>query len=114
LLQGGYRDPSLKGVPLLEDLVEKGTVEAELVELFSSPGNLGRPTLTGPGVPAHRVELLRRAYESTMADPAFLADADRTGIPVRPVSGADLEVLVKRIAQMPDSLIDAAKAALNQ
>src|SRR5262245_51505497 len=41
LLQGGYRDPSLVGIPLLEDLVERGSLEAELVELFSSPGNLG-------------------------------------------------------------------------
>jgi tripartite-type tricarboxylate transporter receptor subunit TctC len=114
LLQGGYRDPSLKGVPLLEDLVERGSIEAELVELFSSPGNLGRPTLTGPGVPNERVELLRRAYENTMADEAFLADADRVGVPIRPMSGADLENLVKRVAQMPASLIDAAKAALHQ
>jgi hypothetical protein len=114
LLQGGYRDPNLKGVPLLEDLVEKGSVEAELVELFSSPGNLGRPTLTGPGVPDQIVEVLRRAYESTMTDPAFLADADRIGVPIRPVSGADLEVINRRVAQMPASLIDAAKAALQQ
>src|SRR5262245_12296794 len=55
LLQGGFRDPSLKDVPLLEDLVEAGSPQAQLVDLFSSPGIFGRPTVTGPGVPEERV-----------------------------------------------------------
>lgn len=112
LLQGGFRDPSLKGVPLLEDLVKKGTPDAQIVELFSSPTALGKPTIAGPGVPKDRVELLRKAYEETMADPAFLAEADRVGVPIHPVSGAELDAIVKRIVGMPESLIATAKAAL--
>jgi tripartite-type tricarboxylate transporter receptor subunit TctC len=114
LLQGGFRDPSLKDVPLLEDMVAKGSPEAQLVDLFSSPGVLGKPTVTGPGVPKERVELLRRAYEETMADPAFLADAERVGVPIYPVSGVDLATAVERIARIPDSLIASAKTALGE
>jgi tripartite-type tricarboxylate transporter receptor subunit TctC len=115
LLQGGFRDPSLKDVPLLEELIEKGNPEAaQLVDLFFSPGILGKPTIAGPAVPKERVELLRRAFQATMADPAFLADADRMGVPIHPVFGAELEATVKHVAQMPDSLIAAAKTALGE
>jgi tripartite-type tricarboxylate transporter receptor subunit TctC len=114
LLQGGFRDQSLKDVPLLEDLIEKGSPEAQLAELFSSPGILGKPMIAGPAVPRERVELLRKAYQATMADPAFLADADRMGVPIHPVSGTELEATVRHVAQMPDSLVVAAKTALGE
>jgi tripartite-type tricarboxylate transporter receptor subunit TctC len=100
LLQGGFRDPSLKEVPLLEDLVEPNSPQAQLVALFSTPGTLGRPTAVGPGVPEERVELLRAAYQATMSDPAFLADAERIGVPIQPVSGAELDATVNHVVQM--------------
>ena len=114
LLQGGFRDASLKDVPLLEELVEKGSPEAQLVDLFSSPGILGKPTIAGPAVPRERVELLRQAYQATMSDPAFLADAERMGVPIHPVSGLELDTTVKHVAEMPASLIAAAKSALGE
>jgi tripartite-type tricarboxylate transporter receptor subunit TctC len=114
LLQAGFRDPSLKDVPLLEDLVEQGTPNAQLVDLFASPTNIGKPTIAGPSVPKDRVELLRKAYDATMADPAFLADADRMGVPIHPSSGAELQVIVKRLSEIPDSLIATAKTALGE
>jgi hypothetical protein len=85
-----------------------------LVDLFSSPAVLGRPTAIGPGVPRERVELLRRAYEETMTDPAFLADAERVGVPIYPTSGADLASAVEHIVGIPNSLIAAAKTALGE
>jgi tripartite-type tricarboxylate transporter receptor subunit TctC len=112
LLQSGFRDPSLGDVPLLQDLVDKNSEGGQLIELFSSPGVIGKPTIAGPGVPKERVALLRKAYEETMIDPAFLADAERIGVPIHPVSGEELQSVVKRIAEMPPARIAAAKAAL--
>jgi tripartite-type tricarboxylate transporter receptor subunit TctC len=112
LLQSGYRDPSLGDAPLLQDLVDKNSANGQLIELFSSPGLIGKPTIAGPGVPKERVALLRKAYEETMKDPAFLADADRIGVPIHPVSGEELQAVVKRIAEMPPDRIAAAKATL--
>jgi len=112
LLQSSFRDPSLGDVPLLQDLVDKNSEGGQLIELFSSPGVIGKPTIAGPGVPKERVALLRKAYEETMIDPAFLADAERIGVPIHPVSGEELQSVVKRIAEMPPARIAAAKAAL--
>jgi tripartite-type tricarboxylate transporter receptor subunit TctC len=112
LLQSGFRDPSLGDVPLLQDLVDKNSEGGQLIELFSSPGVIGKPTIAGPGVPKERVALLRKAYEETLTDPAFLADAERIGVPIHPVSGEELQSVVKRIAEMPPARIAAAKAAL--
>lgn len=114
LLQSGFRDPSLDDVPLLQDLVDKNSEGGQLVELFTSPGLIGKPTIAGPGVPKDRVALLRKAYQETMSDPAFLADAERIGVPIHPVSGEELQAVVKRIAEMPPARIAAAKAALGE
>jgi tripartite-type tricarboxylate transporter receptor subunit TctC len=114
LLQSGFRDPSLGDVPLLQDLVDKNSENGQLIELFTSPGFIGKPTIAGPGVPKDRVALLRKAYQETMTDPAFLADADRIGVPIHPVSGEELQAVVKRIAELPPSRIAAAKAALGE
>ena len=114
LLQAGVRDPSLAGVPVLEDMIDKDSSAAQLVALFTSPVLLGKPTIAGPGVPKDRVEVLRKAYEATMANPAFRADAEKMGVPIFPATGVELEETVKRIAAMPDSLIVAAKAALEE
>ena len=112
LLQSGFRDPSLGDAPLLQDLVDKNSEGGQLVELFTSPGVIGKPTIAGPGVPKDRVALLRKAYQETMTDPAFLADAERIGVPIHPVSGEELQAVVKRIAELPPARIAAAKAAL--
>ncbi len=70
----GTRTPDLPDVPLLVDLAGNSD-DRSLLELFSAPYTIGKPTAVGPKVPADRVAALRAAYVATMQDPAFLADA---------------------------------------
>jgi hypothetical protein len=46
---------------------------------------------------------------STMKDPQFLADAEKAKLEITPVSGADIEKLVKEVYGTPKET--AAKAA---
>ena len=62
-----------------------------------------------PGVPPERVIALRDAFISTMKDPQFLADAEKAKLEITPVSGADIEKLVKEVYRTPKEI--AAKAA---
>ena len=54
---------------------------------ISSPATraMGFPSLAPPDVPPERVEALRQAFQATVVDPVFLADADKRGAadPVR-------------------------------
>ena len=69
----------------------------------------GRPWLAPPGIPADRVHALRRAYDATMKDRAFLEEAKLRKFEVDPRTGEYVEAVLRRIASLPDELI--AKAA---
>lgn len=110
ILQIGFaKAPDLPDVPLLLDLVRDDAEKRQLVELFSSPARFGKPTVVAPNVPAARVEALRGAYEKTMLDPEFRADAEKIGVDVQPVSGADLNKLAASFATIPAELIARAR-----
>jgi tripartite-type tricarboxylate transporter receptor subunit TctC len=111
LVQIGARTPDLPDVPLLSDLASNGDDRA-LLEMFSSPYIVGKPTAVGPKVPSDRVAALRTAYVATMQDPAFLADAKQLGVEIAPVSGEELASLMGKLANLPPALIERAKEAI--
>jgi tripartite-type tricarboxylate transporter receptor subunit TctC len=111
LVQIGTRTPDLPNVPLLVDLASNKDDRA-LLELFSSPYTVGKPTAVGPKVPADRVAALRAAYVATMQDPAFLADAKKLGADIAPVSGEELTALMAKLANLPPALLQRAKQAI--
>jgi hypothetical protein len=48
---------------------------------------MGRPFAAPPGVPKDRVDALRKAFMETMADKAFLAEAEKAKLEMTPASG---------------------------
>jgi tripartite-type tricarboxylate transporter receptor subunit TctC len=66
---------------------------------------MARPYVAPPGIPADRLRALRAAFDATMKDPAFLADAKRQELEVRPVSGAEAQVLIKDIYATPAEVV---------
>jgi len=62
-----------------------------------APQEFGRPFFAPPDVPAARLAALRLAFERTLADPAFLADAEKTGIEIQFRSGQDVERTVHNL-----------------
>ena len=111
LVQIGARTPDLPDVPLLTEL-GKSDEDRAVLDFFSAPYLIGKPTAVGPKVPAERVAALRAAYQATMADPEFLADAKRLGIDIEPVSGEELGALMKRIMALPPPLLERARQIL--
>jgi tripartite-type tricarboxylate transporter receptor subunit TctC len=107
----GTRTPDLPNVPLLVDLAGNSDDRA-LLELFSAPYTIGKPTAMGPKVPADRVAALRAAYAATMQDPGFLADAKKLGVEIAPVSGEELGSLMARLMNLPPALVTRAKQAI--
>jgi tripartite-type tricarboxylate transporter receptor subunit TctC len=87
------KHPDLPDVPLMIDLARTDDVR-KVIELISITGEIGRPLLTGPAVPADRVTALRRAFDETMDDPEFLADAAKAMRDIEPIKAPELESLV--------------------
>jgi tripartite-type tricarboxylate transporter receptor subunit TctC len=112
-LVGSQRPAELANVPLLVDLAQDPDTR-QLLELFSSPPQVGKPAVMGPDVLADRVAAMREAFNATMSDPEFLADAAKLNMPVDPISGEELTALVKRLMAVPDAVAQRAREAIRR
>jgi tripartite-type tricarboxylate transporter receptor subunit TctC len=69
---------------------------------------MARPFAAPPGIPADRAKALRDAFDATVKDPEFLAEAERLKFEVRPMTGAQVEALVKEIYATPTEIVNHA------
>ena len=109
---GPKRMKDLPNVPLLTEL-GRNPAEKQVFEMLSSGVYIGRPILTTPNVPADRVAALRKAFDETMKDPGYLADAKKAEIDVDPVPGADLQAYVQKLVQVTPDEVKLLRAALS-
>jgi tripartite-type tricarboxylate transporter receptor subunit TctC len=110
LLQIGLaKFPDLPDVPSAMDLIANPE-SRKILELILIRQEMGRPFAAPPGVPAERVALLRRAFDATLRDPQFLADAKRLQMEVDPLKGEDIERLLKTAYSAPAPIVARAAA----
>jgi tripartite-type tricarboxylate transporter receptor subunit TctC len=106
LTQGGRkRDPRLSDVPTVWELMDKhNTVEATrgLAKLLLAPDDLGRSLFGPPGIPTDRVKDLREGFMKMMNDPDVVAEARNKRFEPNPLSGEEIESLVKALVQPPE------------
>jgi len=103
---GLKKDPSIPG-PLLTDMV-KDAKARKIVELVSTDIAIGRPVVAPPGLPAARINLMRRSFDAALADPRLRADAKRLKLQVKPETG---ETIAKLVADMIDTSRDIIEEA---
>jgi tripartite-type tricarboxylate transporter receptor subunit TctC len=98
-------------VPAVVDLVTKPE-DRQLLELMVGPGAVARPFVAPPGLPANKAALLRRAFDATMQDPEFRAEAGRIQADLAPSTGEEVQERVKRIYATPRPVIERVKKLL--
>jgi tripartite-type tricarboxylate transporter receptor subunit TctC len=108
---GSKREKALPDIPLLTEIAKAGE-QREILKLISSPIALGRPFLAPPGVPPERLALLQRAFDATLRDQQFLAEATKLDHQIDPVGSEEITQIVNETIQAKSSVIDAAKKAL--
>lgn len=107
---GAERDPEFPDVPLMTELAQ--TPEQKRVfQLFSGEIAMGRAYLTTPGVPADRLAALRKAFEDTVRDPAYIEEAKKIDLPVRPIGHEKLAEIAKTILTTPPDLVEIGRKA---
>jgi tripartite-type tricarboxylate transporter receptor subunit TctC len=95
-------------VPYAVDIAP-GPREADIIRLLTASGRVGRPFIASSAVPPERVALLRKAFDETMRDPEFLADAAKLRMPVTPQSGEEAARTVAAIYATPEDIVLAAR-----
>ncbi len=107
---GIKKNRELTDVPLFP--LGKTAEDRQLFELMYGRQSYGRPFATPPEVPADRVRALRTAFESTMKDPEFLAEAERLKLEIDPVSADELTQLTAELYKASPELLDRMRKLL--
>jgi hypothetical protein len=97
----------LPNVPLLVDLVSDPD-DKKVIELLSFPQQLRRPFLMPPETPKALVAIIRRAFDATLKDPLFLADAKKALLEIDPIGGEMMVKMMKGAYAMPKPLVQRA------
>jgi tripartite-type tricarboxylate transporter receptor subunit TctC len=100
--------PDFPGVPAVVELVSKPEDRA-LLELMVGPTAMARPFAAPPSLPPGKAALIRRAFDATMQDADFRAEAARMQADVAPSTGEEVQALVARIYATPRPVIERAK-----
>ena len=103
--------PALAGVPFILDLARTPDERAVLTLLMQNKA-LGRPYFLGPKVPPERIAVLREAFDATMADEAFRADALKTVGAIDAVSGQEMQKMLSEVYALPEDLVERARKAV--
>jgi tripartite-type tricarboxylate transporter receptor subunit TctC len=83
-----------------------------VLQFTSSSASIGRHLLAPPGIPSDRLVALRRAFDAVVKDPGFVASAAKGKMDVKPVSGPELERIVKETIAASPSIIDRVRKAV--
>jgi tripartite-type tricarboxylate transporter receptor subunit TctC len=109
---GLAKHPDFPNVPLAIDYAK--TAEArQMLEMFFASAEIGRAFALPPGVPAERVQALRDAFDATIVDPEFLAEAAKAKIEVRPATAREMEPALHKLLGAPPPVIDKAASILD-
>jgi tripartite-type tricarboxylate transporter receptor subunit TctC len=114
LMQIGLeRNRKLGDVPFVMDLARSDD-DKRVLRLLVGWTIMGRPYLAPPGIPADRRQALRRAFDATMNDPAFLEEAAKLRLDIASISGEAIEKFLQDAYATPKPLIERAGKILAQ
>ena len=99
------------GIPWVMDLA-KNEEDAQLFRMIFARGAVGRPFLAPPGLPADRAAALRKAFEDTVKDPEFLADARQARLDITPMTGDEAQALIEEVYATPRHIVERAREIL--
>ena len=102
-----------KELPDVPTMVELGRTDEDrkVLALYGSATDLGRSIAAPPGVPADRVEALRRAFDKALADPDLIAEVKKANLDYDPMKGEDLQAFIKDVADLSPAVIARARQA---
>lgn len=86
----------------------------QVAELILAQQEFHRPFAAPPGTAPKQLAILRAAFDKTMKDAEFLADAKKSKLDVAPKTGQEVERLIKKMYGAPKDLVKQAQKALGR
>lgn len=107
------RHPQLKDVPAATEFAQTPE-QKSILEAVLSATEIGYAFFTTPETPSGRLEILRNSFNLATRDPEFLAEAAKMTAEIQPVSGEQLEQLVRKLGSLSPVITEKIKSALMQ
>ena len=101
------------GVPTVWKYVAN-EVDRKAVELVVSQTVFHRSYIAPPETPPAQLAVLRAAFDKTMQDPQFLADAQKSRVDIEPLSGAKVQEVIAKLYATPKDVVERARKAIRQ
>jgi tripartite-type tricarboxylate transporter receptor subunit TctC len=108
---GLKKHPEMNPAPLVTELAKTDS-DRGVLDLIFARQSMAYPVVAPPGVPAERLQVLRAAFDATMKDRDYIADAHKQTLDTDPVKSDDVAKLVDRIYAMPPEIVARARQAL--
>jgi tripartite-type tricarboxylate transporter receptor subunit TctC len=107
-----YASP--KDLPQLPDIpnafrLAKTDEQRQILDFMMGPTIFTRPFAGPPGLAKTKLEAWRTAFNATVKDPAFLADAERLRFDIEPMTGEEMDHAIAAIYATPPSAIANAE-----
>ncbi|EAS50391.1 putative extra-cytoplasmic solute receptors (bug family) [Aurantimonas manganoxydans SI85-9A1] len=110
---GHNRSQLLPDVPTIFEAVDVPQEGAFWIDFRAGIVDIGRALITTPGTPDERISYLREAFETILADPAFVKSAEDRGLPIDYASGEDVQDTVGKIfGNLPEDQLSAVRDVL--
>jgi len=104
--------PELPTVPLAAKYA-KNEEARQLIQVgIEEPSDYYRPYVLPPGTPKERVATLRKAFQDTLKDPEFLADAEKAKLDIEPITGEEMEKMVGKLFKLSPATVTKLKDIL--
>ena len=103
---GPIDDPTMKGVPTISDLVAQNPQgDKDLVEVVAARYEWARPMMAPIRMNATVLETLRTGINETLADPDFLAEAQKLGVDIDPSTGEEVTQQVDEYLKLDNAAV---------
>jgi len=114
IIQAALRkQPELANVPLASELTQDREKQ-QILKLFLASQETARPFAAPPDLPADRKAALIRAFESTMKDPEFLAEAAKLNMDVNPLNAKGVDDILAELYATPKAVLEKAAQATSK
>jgi tripartite-type tricarboxylate transporter receptor subunit TctC len=106
------KEPEIASVPLATDLATKPE-QRQIIRLLLASQAMARPFVAPPEIPEDRKAALIAAFDATMTDADFLAEAQKLSFEVHPVSAAAIDALLAEVYTTPKDVLGRATKAIS-
>jgi tripartite-type tricarboxylate transporter receptor subunit TctC len=104
--------PDLPGVPLAISFAKTEEARTLIQVGVQNQSAITRLYAFPPGTPKERVRIMRKAFQDTLKDPEFVADAKKSKLEIDPTTGEEVERIIAEFFKLDPALIASLKGIL--